>query len=93
MAIIEKSRIISKEAEKPFDVLLAEYDKLEKKNRELILSMTDLQKAYVNVKKTNDGSEAKKLINLNKELETANKKLIQSEQEQNKQLFQLEQWI
>lgn len=86
MAIIEKSRIISKEAEKPFNVLLAEYDKLEKKNRELISSMTDLQKAYVNVKKTNDGSEAKKLINLNKELETANKKLIQSEQEQNKQL-------
>jgi hypothetical protein len=86
MAIIEKSRIISKEAERPFDVLLAEYDKLEKKNRELILSMTDLQKSYVNVKKTNDGSEAKKLINLNKELETANRKLIQSEQEQNKQL-------
>ena len=79
MAIIEKKTIISPEAENFADNLLKQYDSLIQKNKELVDTAKQLQKAYQEVNKSSDGSEAKKLIQINNELIKTNQLLIKTD--------------
>lgn len=89
MAIIQKKDIISQDAEKPFDVLLKQYDLLIAKNKDLVNTANILQKAFTEVKRSSDGKEAKELVKVNENLAKSNNQLTALQKERVKVEAQL----
>jgi hypothetical protein len=81
MSIIKKQDIITKEAEKALQPLIDDYAKLDAEQQKLIESSKIYQKILADIKKTNDGSEAKKLVAVNQQLVKTNQELTALDKE------------
>ena len=75
MGIIKRENIVTKDAEKALDPIIKKLVEAKAATDKLIESSVNLQKALVSVKKTNDGTEAKKLVDINNQLTKTNLRL------------------
>lgn len=81
MAIINRGDIVSKDAINDLDIVIAKEEQLLKLQKEREKVSRDLQKAEQQIAKTNDGSEAQKLVQVNQQLIKNNQELTALDKE------------